>query len=126
MPRAHIVPGSCGDGLPAIMHHFDPLAGDLSGATEDDRANVAAASDPNAAPAHTARFRHYSICINSEDGLAKAASSFDMAPPQWAFNFQPNVYFDGAGDDVTSDTAPTWRHGLRAATSNLSVRRRSS
>ncbi|MDD9945343.1 MAG: hypothetical protein OXU20_30145 [Myxococcales bacterium] len=82
------------------------IQGDLAGGTTS--------CDPNTAPAETDQFKHYSICIDSEDGLAKAAASFDMSPPAWAGTFEQNVYFDAAGTPIPSPSAPTgWHAWLR-------------
>jgi len=82
------------------------IQGDLAGTSS---------CDPNMAPADTDRFKQYSICINSEDGLAKIAASFDQSPPGWAgIGFQSNVYFDASKDPVALNTAPTgWHSWLR-------------
>lgn len=83
------------------------IQGDLAGGT--------VSCDANAAPANTDRFKHYSICINSEDGLAKAAASFDESPPGWAGGFQASAYFDAGGAEVALTTASTgWHSALRA------------
>jgi cysteine-rich repeat protein len=96
----HDVAGSCDD-------HGICIQGTLAGGTTS--------CDPNAAPAQTGRFRHYSICIDSEDGLAKAAASFDASPPSWAPGFQTNTYFAANGDPVVSAEAATgWHAWLRA------------
>ncbi len=58
------------------------------------------------APGNTQRFKHYSICINSEDGLRKAMDSFDGT--------ESSRYFDADGEFVSLDTAPEgWRQWLR-------------
>lgn len=77
-----------------------PLAGDVC--------------DPTGPPETTSTFRHYSICINSEDSLIKAAASFDRTPPSWAGGFQDSGYFDGSGTLIPLADAPDgWSAWLR-------------
>ena len=75
---------------------------------------------PNQPPMTTELFRHYSVCINSEDSFRKLAGSFDRSPPSWAGAFRPSEYFatapDPDDDDVRTpiDTAPDgWHVWLR-------------
>ena len=76
---------------------------------------ASAVCDPAMPPNMTERFKHYSICINSEDSFRKLASSFDMSPPSWAGSFQPSQYFDAADALTTDDDAPSggWSEWLR-------------
>lgn len=78
-----------------------------------------AACDPLGRPAYGPRFRHYSICINSEDSIEKLAASFDRSPPGFAGGFQASGYFNAGGtlvplDDRGMDDAPDgWSEWLR-------------
>jgi len=73
---------------------------------------AAGACDPDAAPMSTSRFRHYSICINSEDSLDKLMRSFDTMPP--GGGFVESQYFDGSGTARDVGDAPTgWSTWLR-------------
>ena len=70
--------------------------------------------DPKAPPANTERFKQYSICIDSNDGLKKAAASFDKSPPLWAGGFLESAYFDAQKKAQPLATAPTgWHTWLR-------------
>lgn len=85
---------------------------------QGELAGGATSCDPNAPPGETDRFKHYSICINSKDGLAKAAASFDSSPPRWTGSslqtLEHSVYFDDAGLPVELSSASTgWNAWLR-------------
>ncbi len=72
------------------------------------------ACDPVGPPKLTDRFKHYSICINSEDSFRKLASSFDRSPPSWAGSFKPSGYFDADDELVALSDAPDgWSTWLR-------------
>ncbi len=74
-----------------------------------------AACDPVAPPVTTSRFKHYSICINSEDSIEKLAASFDRSPPGFAGGFEASGYFDSGGSLVALTDAPDgWSDWLRA------------
>lgn len=70
--------------------------------------------DPFMAPGSNPRFRHYSICIDSEDSMVKMAASFDRSPPGWAGGFEASGYFD-SGDNLValSDAPDGWSTWLR-------------
>ena len=79
---------------------------------------ASSACDPLGAPGSNARFRHYSVCVDSEDSFRKLARSFDDSPPGWAGGgFLESQYFDDASDDdstVTLTDAPAgWSTWLR-------------
>ena len=66
------------------------------------------------APGSNPRFRHYSICIDSEDSMVKMAASFDRSPPGWAGGFQASGYFDSGDNLVALTDAPDgWSTWLR-------------
>jgi cysteine-rich repeat protein len=69
--------------------------------------------DPLKAPADTAKFHHYSICIDSQDGLQKIAASFASPAPGWSGGFQESRYY--AKTWVNLKTAPDegWSAWLR-------------
>ena len=69
--------------------------------------------DPVGPPAPTARFKHYSICINSEDSIEKLAASFDRSPPGFAGGFQESQYFNAGGSLVDLPDAPPDFEALR-------------
>jgi len=97
--------GATGNSVNSCDDNGICIQGDLAGTTS---------CDPHAPPANTERFKHYSICIDSTDGLAKAAASFDMTPPNWAGAFQQSAYFDAADKRKALNTAPTgWHVWLR-------------
>ncbi len=62
--------------------------------------------EPNAAPQMTERFKHYSLCINSRDGLRKAMDSFNGT--------EPSRYFQNSSTlvDVPNSTGG-WSQWLR-------------
>jgi cysteine-rich repeat protein len=71
------------------------------------------ACDPDDAPVMGARFRHYSVCIDSSDSFEKIAGSFDRTPPSWSGGFYESGYYDG-GTLVDLDDAPDgWSAWLR-------------
>ncbi len=70
--------------------------------------------DPDGPPKLTDRFKHYSICIDSDDSFRKLAASFDRSPPGWAGRFQPSSYFNSRRQPVALDDAPDgWSEWLR-------------
>jgi cysteine-rich repeat protein len=97
--------GSIGHDLNSCDDNGICIQGELAGTTS---------CNPKAAPADTERFKQYSICINSTDGLAKTAASFDQSPPIWAGGFQKSAYYNASKQPITLTTAPTgWHTWLR-------------
>ncbi len=66
------------------------------------------ACDPNGRPRSTARFRHYSVCIDSEDSLAKAMRSFEPGR-----GFEESEYFDDGRARPVGDAPMGWSRWLR-------------
>lgn len=72
-----------------------------------------AACDPDGPPGTTSTFRHYSICIDSEDSLIKATASFEGTPPPDG-DLEESGYFDASDTLVALTDAPNgWHIWLR-------------
>ncbi len=95
--------GAIGDGLNSCDDHGICIEPPLSGAV----------CDPDGPPATTARFKHYSVCVDSHDSFRKLAASFDRSPPVWAGAFQPSGYYDGSTLVPLSDAPDGWSLWLR-------------